>query len=241
MSKKRKSFKQDTPIQSKNGVKMEKASRPLTREALISMQVIDAKGQLVGKVKDIAFTVGKTGICLTVENQTGEIQNISWEDVQAASDFILLKAVPQGNSENQQPIQTSSLMQEEKVSKSYEQQQPVQASSLSEEEKVFGPYEQTPQTVQTDVQQQSSSPLCPTCGQPLTWIPQYKRWYCYNDKKYVSVSKKRLLGLMKSSDDDQFKMAQEKSTQHLCPTCNQPLTWIPQYKRWYCYNDKKYV
>ena len=72
---------------------MEKTDKPLTREALISMQVIDAKGRLVGKVKDIAFTVGKTGICLTVENETGEIQHIPWEDVQAASDFVLLKAV----------------------------------------------------------------------------------------------------------------------------------------------------
>ncbi len=31
----------------------------------------------------------------------------------------------------------------------------------------------------------SGQPLCPICNQPLTWIPQYKRWYCYNDKKYV--------------------------------------------------------
>lgn len=26
---------------------------------------------------------------------------------------------------------------------------------------------------------------CPTCGKPLKWIEQYKRWYCYNCKKYV--------------------------------------------------------
>jgi len=25
---------------------------------------------------------------------------------------------------------------------------------------------------------------CPTCGQPLTFIQQYGRWYCYNCKKY---------------------------------------------------------
>ncbi len=122
---------------------MEKTDKPLTRDALVSMQVIDAKGRLIGKVKDIAFAVGKTGIALSVENEAGEIQHISWEDVQAASDFILLKAVPQ--STNQQ------------------QQQPVQ----------------------TEGQKQSTQPLCPTCNQPLTWIPQYKRWYCYNDKKYV--------------------------------------------------------
>ena len=26
---------------------------------------------------------------------------------------------------------------------------------------------------------------CPTCGQPATWVPQYKRWYCYNCQKYL--------------------------------------------------------
>jgi len=136
---------------------MEKTDKPLTRDALVSMQVIDAKGRLVGKVKDIAFAVGKTGISLSVENESGETQHIPWEDVQAASDFILLKATQS-------------------------------TGSLSEEEKVFGAgasQSQQQQTVQAEVQKQSTQPLCPTCGKPLTWIPQYKRWYCYNDKKYV--------------------------------------------------------
>ena len=52
---------------------MEKTDKPLTRDALVSMQVIDAKGRLVGKVKDVAFAVGKMGIALTVENEDGEI------------------------------------------------------------------------------------------------------------------------------------------------------------------------
>ena len=33
--------------------------------------------------------------------------------------------------------------------------------------------------------QQTQTPMCPTCGQPLTYVPQYQRWYCYKDKKYV--------------------------------------------------------
>ncbi len=125
---------------------MEKTDKPLTRDALVSMQVIDAKGLLVGKVKDLAFAVGKTGIALTVENKAGETQTIPWEDVQAAADFIILK--PQTV---QQTYQT--------------QQQPAQTAAQP--------------------QQQSAQPLCPTCGRPLTWIPQYSRWYCYNEKKYV--------------------------------------------------------
>jgi tetratricopeptide (TPR) repeat protein len=28
-------------------------------------------------------------------------------------------------------------------------------------------------------------PLCPICRVPLSWIPQYNRWYCYTDKKYL--------------------------------------------------------
>jgi hypothetical protein len=27
--------------------------------------------------------------------------------------------------------------------------------------------------------------LCPSCGQPLTYIAQYQRWYCYNEQIYV--------------------------------------------------------
>jgi len=148
LSKKRKSFKQVAPIQSQGRIKMEKTDKPLTRDALVSMQVIDAKGRLIGKVKDVAFAVGKIGISLSVENEDGEIQNIGWEDVQAASDFIILKPVPQS---------------------AYQAQ----------------PQQQTQQTYQTEPKQQSTQPLCPTCNQPLTWIPQYQRWYCYNDKKYV--------------------------------------------------------
>ena len=33
--------------------------------------------------------------------------------------------------------------------------------------------------------QTGQSQICPTCGGPLTFIPQYQRWYCYRDKKYV--------------------------------------------------------
>ncbi len=119
--------------------------KPLTRDALVSMQVIDAKGRLVGKVKDLAFSVGKMGIALTVESEDGQIQHIPWEDVQAAADFIVLKP---------QLIQQT-------------------------------PYQQPVQTATQPVQQQTTQPLCPTCSRPLTWIPQYQRWYCYNDKKYV--------------------------------------------------------
>jgi len=137
---------------------MEKTDKPLTRDALVSMQVIDAKGRLIGKVKDVAFAVGKMGIALTVENEDGETQNVAWEEVQAASDFIILKPVVAQNTYQQSTYQPV--------------QQPVQT--------VAQPVQQA-----QPASQQASQPICPTCHRPLTWIPQYQRWYCYNDKKYV--------------------------------------------------------
>lgn len=143
MIKKRKNFKPQVPNQKDSESKMEKTDKPLTRDALVSMQVINAKGQIVGKVKDVVFAVGKVGIALSVEKENGEIMTVAWEEVQAASDYIILKP----------GVQTG--------------------------------YQQSTQTTAQPAQQQSTQPLCPTCGRPLTWIPQYQRWYCYNDKKYV--------------------------------------------------------
>lgn len=129
---------------------MEKTDKPLTRDALISMQVIDAKGHIVGTVKDVIFEVGKTGISLLVEKEEGETQTVGWGDIQAACDFIILKPAP--------GAQTVTAAQPEQETKKVEM---------------------------TSAKVNSSKPLCPTCNQPLTWIPQYKRWYCYNEKKYV--------------------------------------------------------
>ena len=128
---------------------MSGTDKPLTRDALISMEVIDAKGRKVGKVKDLVFSVGKNGISLTIENADGETQDVSWDEVQAAADYIILKPQMQSAAQPsyQQPTQTTA---------------PVPSQ-----------------------QQSASPPLCPTCGKPLTWIPQYQRWYCYNDKKYA--------------------------------------------------------
>ncbi len=130
--------------------------KPLTRDALVSMQVIDAKGHLVGKVKDVAFAIGQNGISITVESDAGEIKNVAWQDVQAASDFIILK-----------PSAAQA------VQPAYQQQTYQQ------------PAAQVAQPVQQQQPAAQSQPLCPSCGKPLTWIPQYQRWYCYNDKKYA--------------------------------------------------------
>ncbi len=193
---------------------MQKKDKPLTKDALVSMQVIDAQGRLVGKVKDIVFEVGKTGIALSVEDENGETQTVQWKDIQGAQDFIVLKPTTESTVEvelKQEPVKTVQVTQ------------PAVSAS------------------------KSGKPLCPSCNKPLTWIPQYQRWYCYNEKKYPDV------GQIAKKEDWQEVFAEEEtekkeqpahkkqSAKQLCPTCNKPLTWIDQYQRWYCYNEKKYV
>jgi sporulation protein YlmC with PRC-barrel domain len=108
--------------------------KAMTKDRLIDMQVIDSEGNIVGKVQDIAFVVGKVGMNLIVEKKNGETTEIHWEDIQAAGDFVVLKPPAPAGSQQGQPTQ-----------------------------------QQT----------------CPTCSGPLTWVPQYQRWYCYTDNKYV--------------------------------------------------------
>jgi sporulation protein YlmC with PRC-barrel domain len=102
----------------------------ITKDMLVGMQVVDSDGKVVGKVKDVAFVVGKMGPSLCVEGKKGDSRNVSWAEVQAVGDFVVLKA-PQ--------------------------------------------VQQPRSTVQT----------CPTCGGPLRYVPQYQRWWCDKDKKYV--------------------------------------------------------
>jgi len=112
---------------------------------------------LVGIVKDVGFTDGKTGISLVVEDKEGEGQDIAMDMVQGAADFVVLKPVQQTASSASQVMQQS---------------QPVQ-------------FVQPAQVAQPFQPAQPAQPLCPICRGPLTWIPQYKRWYCYKDQKYA--------------------------------------------------------
>ena len=112
------------------------------------MQVIDPDGNTVGTVTDIAFTIGKVGQTLIIETKRGDNREVSWDEIQAAGDFIILKP-----------------------------------ASSQAQTSAFQPSMQQPAVQQQA--QQAQTPTCPTCGGPLTYIPQYQRWYCYKDKKYV--------------------------------------------------------
>ena len=105
----------------------------LTKDRLVGMKVIDGAGYHIGEVKDVAFTVGTTPLSMVMilkKKDHGD-KDISWEEVQAAGDYVVLKP------------------------KSAE---PVASSAAA---------------------------TCSTCEEPLTYIQQYQRWYCTRCQKYV--------------------------------------------------------
>jgi len=63
---------------------MKKADKPLAVGTLVSLQVMDAKGSLLGKVKDTSLAPEKICIPVSGENGSESIHCISWKDVQAA-------------------------------------------------------------------------------------------------------------------------------------------------------------
>ena len=85
--------------------------KSVTKDRLIGMKVIDGEGNLVGTVKDVGFTVGKPGISLSVEDKAGEIQDVPWENIQGAGDFVVLKPAAAEPSITAQPAQAAQAAQ----------------------------------------------------------------------------------------------------------------------------------
>jgi sporulation protein YlmC with PRC-barrel domain len=122
--------------------------KSVTKDKLVGMKVVSADGRLMGSVKDVGFTIGKAGISLTIQDEKGETQDIPWDNIQGAQDYVVIK--PESVIVEAATASTTTTTQA----------QPAQAAA-------------------------SGNPTCKICGGPLTYIPQYQRWYCYNDKKYA--------------------------------------------------------
>ena len=73
---------------------MSKPEKSVTKDMLMGLTVVDADGHSIGTVKDVAFVVGKMGLSLYVEAKKGDSRNVSWNEVQAVGDFVVLKPAP---------------------------------------------------------------------------------------------------------------------------------------------------
>ncbi len=94
--------------------------KSVTKDKLIDMKVVSADGKLVGTVKDVGFTVGKAGISLSVEDENGDLQDIAWDNIQGAVDFVVLKPVAARAAETMSTVQTA-----QPVQQAQQTQQPV--------------------------------------------------------------------------------------------------------------------
>jgi len=68
-----------------------KQEKTVTKDMLLGLQVVDSDGKAVGKVKDVAFVIGKMELSLCVEGKKGDTRNVSWTEVQSVGDFVILK------------------------------------------------------------------------------------------------------------------------------------------------------
>jgi len=73
----------------------------------MGMTVVDAEGNIVGTVKYVSFTIGKAGISMSVEDKAGAIQDIPWDSIQGAGDFVILKPAVAKPSITAQPAQAA--------------------------------------------------------------------------------------------------------------------------------------
>jgi len=142
----------------------------ITRSQIIGKKVYNPDGEYIGEVLDIGFSLGEAKITLVVKGKWGTDISVPWENVAAAKDIVILKepvSAPQVSAPTPAVTPTTTpaatAIAEEKEEK--EEKKGLKLPFLKKEEE--------------------EEKLCPFCNKPATWIPQYRRWYCYNCRKYI--------------------------------------------------------
>ena len=80
---------------------------------------------------------------------------------------------------------------------------------------------------------------CPHCRTPMAWSHVNQQWYCNRCEIFIQSNAPRT-----TFDNIQRELDEEKKQKIQNPTClvcGKPLSYIPQYQRWYCYPCRKYV
>jgi len=143
----------------------------VARSQLIGKKIYNPDGELVGDIVDIGFALGESRILLYVKSKYGKQLEIPWENVAGAKDIVILKEaieIPRPIATPSQPVTPAAGVSAQPV---------TPTPAVREEEKGF--------KLPFIGGKKEEARICPQCGKPATWIPQYKRWYCYNCQKYL--------------------------------------------------------
>jgi len=143
----------------------------ITRSQLIGKKVYNPDGGYAGEVLDIGFSLGESKITLVIKSKWGANVNVPWENVAAAKDIVILR----------KPISAPTEVSAIKPATAPASMPTVTAVEEREEEKKkkgfgLGIFKK---------EEGKEAKICPYCGKPATWIPQYRRWYCYNCQRYI--------------------------------------------------------
>ena len=141
---------------------MSAVKRPTaTRGKLVGKQVYNPSGVLVGTVQDVVLPVGEGEISLQLLSKFENTDAIAWKDIGAVGDIVILK----------NPIKLK------------EKAAPSEAETVSEPKPEEGGG--LGGLVSRIRGGREAAKKCPSCGNNLRWIKQYKRWYCDNESKYA--------------------------------------------------------
>jgi sporulation protein YlmC with PRC-barrel domain len=130
-----------------------------TRGKLVGKQVYNPKGVLVGTVQEVVLPVGEGEISLQLLSKYENTDVIAWKDISAVGDIVILK----------------------KTMDLKEKPTPVVPETITGPEEGGG----LGGLVSRMRGERGPAKKCPSCGNNLRWIKQYKRWYCDNDGKYA--------------------------------------------------------
>ncbi|MEM2475441.1 MAG: PRC-barrel domain-containing protein [Thermofilaceae archaeon] len=128
------------------------------RGEVIGKRVYDQEAKLIGDVVDLAFKLEEKEVLLVVRTPGGLTMEIPSDKVAAAKDIVLLKEKVELPAAATQPAVTP----------------PVAPAAQPSTPRVSIPF-----------LKKKEEKICPYCGKPAVWIPQYQRWYCYNCQMYV--------------------------------------------------------
>jgi len=131
------------------------------------MSVYNPDGVFVGTVKDLSLEIGTGEIGVIVETKYKTEIEIPWSNIGAVGDIVILK----------EPVE----IKPPPTPKPFAVSTPTVTPTEAKEAKKGVPIS----SFLKKIGLKREKKLCPICGKPLTYIKQYKRWYCYNCGKYV--------------------------------------------------------
>ncbi len=123
----------------------------------MDLKVYNPDGSYVGQIVDVSFEIGGNRVGLLVKVDANNTVEIGMDKVKGARDIVILA--------DQIDVARAK----------------VQTPQVALESKGTQPRAE-PKELMKDAQ---GKVVCPTCGKRASWIKEYNRWYCYNDKKYL--------------------------------------------------------